>query len=176
MHRLESGYFLPPLLLLLLLLAAATQTTSPTAANREEMPAESHPGNPLKKPTTHKSLSLSGHNQATAKCQQQVIQNLETLKTQLQDSFRKLLLPTSLLRKLQETYEAVEQWQYNTHKNSQAISQNSYRNQKNKFSQKKNSSQVYILLLLLLHQRQIPPQSSRQLTTKSQQQVILHNL
>jgi hypothetical protein len=56
MHCLESGYFLPPLLLLLLLLAAATQTT---AANREEMPAESHPGNPLKKPTTHKSLSLS---------------------------------------------------------------------------------------------------------------------
>jgi hypothetical protein len=56
MHCLESGYFLPPLLLLLLLLAAATQTT---AANREEMPAESHPGNPLKKPTTQKSLSLS---------------------------------------------------------------------------------------------------------------------
>jgi hypothetical protein len=150
MHCLESGYFLPPLLLLLLLLAAATQTTSPTAANREEMPAESHPGNPLKKPTTHKSLSLSlslslcvclcGHNQATAKCQQQVIRNLEALKTQLRDSFRKLLLPTSLLRKLQETYEAVEQWQYNTHKNSQAISKNSYRNQKNKFSPKKKKT------------------------------------
>jgi hypothetical protein len=138
MHCLKSGYFLPPLLLLLLLLAAATQTTSPTAANREEMPAESHPGNSLKKPTTHKSLSVSvsvsvclslslslcGHNQATAKCQEQVIQNLDALKTQLQDSFRELLLPTSLLRKLQETYEAVEQKQYDTHKNSQAISQN----------------------------------------------------